>query len=378
MKLHRDNGAPIWQRLIDGPGHGNDRAWAVLAGPGDDACVAGLVPTREEEAGFYAARLRSSDGGTVWSRTVAGAILNPDDRSAWITLLPDGDMVLAGKTWGASYDVLLHRFEAADGSQVWHRQFNTSGSSADDARAMIRSTAGDRIYVAGVRGGDFMALAFDAADGELAWSSGYNGPPGWYDAATCVAEGPSGEVIVGGYSSGSTTGWDATLVAFDPIDGQQLWNQRYDPGFGETDEVTTIRLGPGGALYAGGYTYTSGTYSDMLVLNYQMETLSAPMPAPAAGLRLAAGPNPFAERLEIRFDLPGSVPAALEVLDLQGRRVARLDPGTLIRGSQRLEWDGRDASGRRLPDGIYFVRLSSQATARTVKVVRIGGGATAR
>ncbi len=373
MKLDRDDGHEIWQRLIDGPAHGDDRAWTVIVGPDDHPVVAGLAPTSAEEAGFLTAKLRASDGTVIWSRTLAGAILNPDDKSCWLTILPGGDVVLAGKTWGASYDVLLHRFDATDGSQVWHQQFNTGGTSADEPRGMIRNSAGDQIYVAGVRGGDYMALGFGPEDGQLNWSSGYNGPPGWYDAATCLVEGPGGEVIVGGYSSGATTGWDATVVAFDPSDGHQLWDRRYDPGLNETDELTVLRVGPSGELYAGGYTYTAGTYNDMLVLFYRMETLSAPeSPLDPTALHLVAGPNPFRQELRVSFELPTAVETRVDVYDLQGRRAARLAAGLLPGGLHRLEWNGRDESGRPAADGIYLIRIEAGARSRTTKVVRLG------
>jgi hypothetical protein len=59
---------------------------------------------------------------------------------------------------------------------------------------------------------------------------------------------------------------------------------------------------------------------------------------------------------ELEWDspfVPGAV-AQAGVFDLAGRRVARL------RGpaGSRLQWDGRDASGRRAPEGVYLYILS--------------------
>jgi hypothetical protein len=38
-------------------------------------------------------------------------------------------------------------------------------------------------------------------------------------------------------------------------------------------------------------------------------------------------------------------------------------------GFYRIIWDGRDGSGRKLPSGIYFVRLESDEFKETEKVI---------
>ncbi len=68
-------------------------------------------------------------------------------------------------------------------------------------------------------------------------------------------------------------------------------------------------------------------------------------------------PNPSRGSNLIRFDLPEGVEVALEVLDIQGRRVRTLAKGAMPPGRHALEWDARDDSGRPLPAGIYLYRL---------------------
>ena len=40
-------------------------------------------------------------------------------------------------------------------------------------------------------------------------------------------------------------------------------------------------------------------------------------------------------------------------------------------GADRVEWDGRDADGRRAAAGIYFVRLESARVKLGAKVVKL-------
>lgn len=55
--------------------------------------------------------------------------------------------------------------------------------------------------------------------------------------------------------------------------------------------------------------------------------------------------------------LTRAVPVAVDVFDLSGRRVARLDPPDGASGRHLRRWDGRGANGRRVPPGIYVVHV---------------------
>ena len=82
---------------------------------------------------------------------------------------------------------------------------------------------------------------------------------------------------------------------------------------------------------------------------------------PAASLRLLSGvaPNPFSARTLATIDVPGTQAAEvrLSVFDVQGRMVRRLLEGPLSAGRHDLAWDGRDAGGRPLASGIYYLSL---------------------
>ena len=73
------------------------------------------------------------------------------------------------------------------------------------------------------------------------------------------------------------------------------------------------------------------------------------------------------------FRLPGPVPVTLEVYALDGRRIARLDRGLQDSGSQKLDWDGRDARGELLEPGLYLVSVSLQTQFSQSRQVRALG-----
>jgi len=85
-----------------------------------------------------------------------------------------------------------------------------------------------------------------------------------------------------------------------------------------------------------------------------------------------ARPNPFARVTEIAFSLPDPAAATLTVHDLAGRRIATIGSGTFAAGRQVLTWNGRDAEGRLLPAGVYWVRLDSPVGSEARRVVMLG------
>lgn len=83
-------------------------------------------------------------------------------------------------------------------------------------------------------------------------------------------------------------------------------------------------------------------------------------PGPSENLTLLPPlPNPADSESVIRFDLPLSSHATLDVFDLKGRRVARLFDRTTDHARTVVRWDGRDSSGSQVANGLYFVRLRS-------------------
>jgi hypothetical protein len=98
----------------------------------------------------------------------------------------------------------------------------------------------------------------------------------------------------------------------------------------------------------------------------------APPASPVALSLAPAAPNPFRAATELRFSLPRSERVSLEIFDVTGRRVARPVAGELLpAGPHGVLWDGRDAAGRAVASGVYFLRLSAGRELRTAKLLRV-------
>lgn len=84
-----------------------------------------------------------------------------------------------------------------------------------------------------------------------------------------------------------------------------------------------------------------------------------------------ATPNPFVTHTRVAFTLAREGRVRLAIHDLSGREVRRLADGAFAAGAHEAVWDGTDGAGRRLPAGLYFVRLETAGRALNGKVVRI-------
>lgn len=71
----------------------------------------------------------------------------------------------------------------------------------------------------------------------------------------------------------------------------------------------------------------------------------------------SAYPNPFSISSAIQFRLGQPDLVSLEVYDLAGRLVLKRTLGHRDAGMHEAEWDGRDADGKLMHSGVYFLRL---------------------
>jgi hypothetical protein len=75
---------------------------------------------------------------------------------------------------------------------------------------------------------------------------------------------------------------------------------------------------------------------------------------------LRVWPSPTTGPATIAFDLPDAVPVEVEIFDVAGRVVQRIDLGELGAGHHQAAWDGSDLAGADVANGVYMVRVTSE------------------
>ena len=88
-----------------------------------------------------------------------------------------------------------------------------------------------------------------------------------------------------------------------------------------------------------------------------------------------AHPNPARDAVAVSFRLVGAAAAhrlQAEVVDAAGRRVCSLDGiETDGGGGGEVRWDGRDAAGRPVAAGLYWVRVRAGSLEGMARVIRL-------
>jgi hypothetical protein len=171
---------------------------------------------------------------------------------------------------------------------------------------------------------------FDAArSGDLVYAAWSNGPAGANDVRAGAVT-PDGAIAPGWVTNGvavckaAGTQILTSMMALPPADALVVWA---DTRSGEPDVYAAL-LKPTGP-----------------------PPLAVP-PSPLPGtIALALAPNPAGTSAQVSFTLPEAGPAALEVVDLAGRVVVRLEAEARS-GPQFLALDTA-----RLPGGLYWARL---------------------
>lgn len=115
--------------------------------------------------------------------------------------------------------------------------------------------------------------------------------------------------------------------------------------------------------------------SGPITVSNQIGTATSPRPfvipagsPPAAPQWSLPRPNPGSDHIAWTLALGRAALVRVEICDAQGRGVRILGSGELPAGLHELTWDLRDARGRRVPCGLYLVRLVAGAIVRTSRI----------
>jgi choice-of-anchor B domain-containing protein len=119
----------------------------------------------------------------------------------------------------------------------------------------------------------------------------------------------------------------------------------------------------------GGFSVVEAAIDDLVLYDGANQPVgSSPFPGdvPTRLALRAPWPNPAADRVSVVLEIPRAGHARVEVVDVQGRRVAALFDGAADAGTRVLEWDGNGAA-----PGIYFLRAESGGATVTTRFVKL-------
>jgi hypothetical protein len=258
-----------------------------------------------------------------------------------------------------------------------------TGSSTVYALANIGGVlyAGGNFTTSGSSTRRYLAYWDEATSTWLSPTTGF--PAGANEVRTILADGQGGLLVGGTFQVTSLA--DASLYTVNNLavfrDGR--W-RGVSGGLGSapTGDAVFACVTRGDSLFVGGdfltagYPLLSGTYipSHRIALFAQdMSALGArPVGLPPRSetvVLFSPRPNPSRDGASIVFALSEPSHVGLDILDVAGRRVARLVDGEHTSGLHSVTWDGTTENGARATGGIYLVRLSTPRTVASQKIV---------
>ena len=179
---------------------------------------------------------RDVGGEQVWASSYGGPN-GATDQARAIVASPDGSKVFVN---GDSSTVA---YATGSGQRLWARR-DYQGRS----EAVAVAPGGSRVFVTGLGSAGYVTAALDASTGRTLWWHRYDGPDHGTDWPSSVAASPGGsKVFVTGKSHGATGDWDYATVAYDAATGRMLWAQRYNGAGDSMDQAHAMSVSPGGS-----------------------------------------------------------------------------------------------------------------------------------
>ena len=254
------DGTEVWRHTVDGEAHSFENADALAVdAAGNVVVAASLVQTTS----FYdiVVILWNVAGVEQWRGYIDGPITGSFDLAYDVTFDVDGNVVVAGTT-GASDDLVVAKWDA-DGNGQWLRSVRGTDDITVQAVASVRTDSQGNVVVAGAlnnatTGFDFTVISWDPSGNER-WRRSINGSDvdsGDFASALAI-DGEDAVVAVGTTRNEGGSQWTAVKWTQD---GAEVWRRVLigDPELGEATP-TDVAIDPAGAVIACGNAYSPMT-----------------------------------------------------------------------------------------------------------------------
>jgi uncharacterized delta-60 repeat protein len=353
-------GTILWTDTLDNNGL-YDIARGVAVDHADNIIVTGYCDIGGDCVYFTVKY--DSTGTIIWADTLDSG---PLDSAFGVAVDNTNNIIVTGYTsTGVNNDYFTVKYDSS-GTVLWQdtidiHQFDQAYGVAVDNT--------NNIIVTGCSGEpfsdyDYCTVKYDSS-GTIIWQDIFDNN-GHDDVAYSVAVDNCNNIYVTGYSLELSGDYDYFTVKYDSS-GTILWQDTLDNG--NDDIAHAIAVDNSHNIIVTGKSYIGGNF-DYVTVKY------APLPGIFEDecshlvsnnpIFYEIYPNPFKDKAQIKCQIPSTksqtnsnLQTSLKIYNASGRLVRQYDDET-IRLSDHIVWDGSDAHGRKVPCGIYFVKLESE------------------
>lgn len=261
---------------------GTDSGRAVAVDASGNVAVTGYVA---DNSGDYFTAKYSPGGTLIWSKTYNNTTHNGQDQAQGVACDASGNVIVTGYSYrgdagsgGTEIDIYTVKYAAADGTVLWSRHYNNAATNSDDrGYRVLVDASGDVIvngysFSNGVTGNqDYYTAKYAGSNGAVLWEARYEGPVAKTDIPGAMALDAAGNVIITGYSSGSSGTLDILTLKYASSNGAVLWQRRHAGAGNGDDYGNAITLdSAGNAIVAG--LVSNGSNDDFYTAKYAAAT----------------------------------------------------------------------------------------------------------
>jgi|Deesub1362A_J573_1020465.scaffolds.fasta_scaffold00942_8 hypothetical protein len=291
------SGNPRWMYMYNGPGNGFDMGKDIVYGNDNNIYVTGIVENENNNRDFAVISVDTS-GAERWVYTRSGLGNNPDEGSS-IIYGNDGNIYVSGYICTNNYNDFAILSLTNTGTERWVYEYDYSQDQ---------------------------------------------------DVGVSICFGADGYIYSAGWSINSNGNEDITIISLTPA-GSQRWVYHYD-GSSNDDLARSILYSSN--IYAGGYTGTIRTNTDIIILNLNTTGIEEKSISENKGIFISPL---FREGLLIDYRNP---PFSVEIYDICARKIF-----------SKNFYKHKVILNPFINEGIYFIRIKdSKGKIYTFKMIK--------
>lgn len=346
-----------WIYNYDGGGRPWNGANSIIYGPDNYIYAAGYCGGVYNDVDFAVICLDTA-GNEEWIYKHNGPG-NDDDEAKSIVFGTDNNLYAAGYSSNSSTSSDFTVISlTTSGEENWVYRYNGSGNDADQANSIAYSID-NYLYAAGFAydasvDNDFVVISLTPSGNER-WVYTYNGPNNYNDEALSLVCGSDSNVYAAGYSFGSGTREDFTVVSLKST-GEELGVYRHDGSRNLKDQANSIVYGLDNHVYVAGMCYNNNTVIDFTVISLDpVFGVKEQSPSPRLQEKLGLVSTLFNEKIKIRFTQATNNSLKIVLHNSLGELVYE----TVMYSTPSL-LEVKDSRLARLPKGVYFLSVSQE------------------
>jgi uncharacterized delta-60 repeat protein len=360
------DGTVVWvQRYSNGL---NNFCWAVDVDMSQNYVVTGYGYNGYNND--YLTIKYADSGDTLWSRRYDAGL---NDLGADVAVDSANSIIVTGSSYSfadTTYRYLTIKYDA-QGETLWVRPF-LSPYYLDNHAYSIAVDAVNNIIVAGKPGLFPLIIKYNPA-GDTLWTS-YIPQVGVsvtepYD----VTVDSSNNIIVIFNHVETGSDHDYLVIKMSPA-GDIVWTTAFRQGEDGWDAYPYgVAVDTAGDIIVTGFEHDGSTFNWVTVKYTEGSGIEEEIACAGAEIceLYEPFPNPFVSQTRVGYLCANPRDMRINIFDVDGRLVRNLFDQNTLAGTMTLVWNGSDDSGRKLPSGVYFVRLETANCSITKKIVKL-------